>query len=539
MSSARLTAALLLAGALLLGFAQIALLPPWEGFDETAHYSYIQQLAETGRWPRFGDPVSRDIEDYLRAIPSVGYAPWNYPALFAGSDDAIETARRVIKSAPAQERSWNPGEGPNWEAQHPPLYYAAMTPFYWMSRSWSLAHQLFFLRGVSYLLAVCGLWLAAALSAQTRRTADPQAALFSVCLWPVLFPMWFPEMARLGNDSLIVAIAACAIWLMRQITSGQATYRHHVLLGLVIGAGLLTKATFLPFAAAMLVILLVQSYGGRRDVRTFASHLKGLVVSGAVAAMICGWWYLGKLFETGNIVGSNDLAHVATGHGSPGPISEANPDLLAKVPWLFVQTFLWFGTWSNALPPRVLTFALLTTSAVLALGAIGFVWRKGLDAAGWLALLTLAFFLAALAYIAIATAGGTGGATYYLHAFAPVLAPLVAYGLLGLRNMKHGRAALRIVLLFPPGFLMLATAVNAFAYAGCGVRLANSMYYGFASMAYCAANLETVGHHLAVLSFPALSLPLFLAGWAASFAGIIAALRTLARSPQPSITSTR
>ena len=48
----------LLAAALLIGVAQIAELPPFEGFDETAHYSYIEQIAETGTWPCFDCPLS-------------------------------------------------------------------------------------------------------------------------------------------------------------------------------------------------------------------------------------------------------------------------------------------------------------------------------------------------------------------------------------------------------------------------------------------------------------------------------------------------
>ena len=45
---ARLVTGLLLAAVAFLGLAQIAFLPPWEGFDETAHWSYIQELSDTG-----------------------------------------------------------------------------------------------------------------------------------------------------------------------------------------------------------------------------------------------------------------------------------------------------------------------------------------------------------------------------------------------------------------------------------------------------------------------------------------------------------
>jgi hypothetical protein len=40
-------------------------------FAETyvAHFSYIQQMACTATWPRFGDPNSADIEEYLKVAP--------------------------------------------------------------------------------------------------------------------------------------------------------------------------------------------------------------------------------------------------------------------------------------------------------------------------------------------------------------------------------------------------------------------------------------------------------------------------------------
>ena len=62
-------AALLLAS-LLIGLSHVAGLPPFEGIDETAHYSYIEQIAKTGTLPRFGDKLrqdAQDVEDSLKA----------------------------------------------------------------------------------------------------------------------------------------------------------------------------------------------------------------------------------------------------------------------------------------------------------------------------------------------------------------------------------------------------------------------------------------------------------------------------------------
>src|SRR5215472_6170062 len=84
-------ASLLLLGSLLFGFAHIAALPPYEGGDETAHVSYTEQLAETGTWPRFGDPLSAEIEQYEAHAPVTFSRVWTYGAFFNASADIVET----------------------------------------------------------------------------------------------------------------------------------------------------------------------------------------------------------------------------------------------------------------------------------------------------------------------------------------------------------------------------------------------------------------------------------------------------------------
>ena len=39
---------------LFMGLAYLAILPPFEGFDETAHYSSIRQIADTATIPLYG-----------------------------------------------------------------------------------------------------------------------------------------------------------------------------------------------------------------------------------------------------------------------------------------------------------------------------------------------------------------------------------------------------------------------------------------------------------------------------------------------------
>src|SRR5215831_8341323 len=97
LSRPRAIVALLLAASLLLGLAHIALLPPWEGFDETSHYSYIQQVATTGHWTRPGDTISRDLDDYLKVAPANENLPgaWTYHRFFGAGADVVARGRDI------------------------------------------------------------------------------------------------------------------------------------------------------------------------------------------------------------------------------------------------------------------------------------------------------------------------------------------------------------------------------------------------------------------------------------------------------------
>ncbi len=104
-------AIILLAGSLLAGLGFCALLPPFDGFDETLHYSYIQQIAQTGTWPRLNDPVTADVDDFLKVAPSTIElkARWSYPAFFKASADTVHAGAAVIHGERDPARPWCAG----------------------------------------------------------------------------------------------------------------------------------------------------------------------------------------------------------------------------------------------------------------------------------------------------------------------------------------------------------------------------------------------------------------------------------------------
>lgn len=146
----------LLFGALLVGFAQLAMLPPWEGFDDAGHYSYIQQIADKGSRPHYRDRISAEIIDYLKIAPGPQTLNprWTYQDFFAAPRATVEFVRTAAHANRDPNRVWRNGSGANWEAQQPPLYYLLMAPLYSISKGSSLVDQLFLLR--AFLMASPG-----------------------------------------------------------------------------------------------------------------------------------------------------------------------------------------------------------------------------------------------------------------------------------------------------------------------------------------------------------------------------------------------
>ena len=104
--------------------------------------------------------------------------------------------------------------------------------------------------------------------------------MFAVAAWPLIFPMWFPEMGRLGNDSLITVFAALTAVLAWRV-SVDGALRHFLLLGVVLGLALLTKATFLPVTAAILLTLGMQALLPNASDRR--NRIIGVCIAAAVA----------------------------------------------------------------------------------------------------------------------------------------------------------------------------------------------------------------------------------------------------------------
>lgn len=530
----------LLTGSLLIGMAQVAQTPPFEGFDENAHYSYIQQIAETGSGPAFGDPMSAEVEAVGQFIPlteALG-SRWSYNTFFDSPDGRVAAAREQLRQVRDPLRPWTAGRLANWQAQHPPLYYAVMAPAYLATKGWSLLDQLFLLRGLSYLIAWIGLVLAV-MACRRMTSSDSLAGLALVlapALWPVLFPTWFPGMARLGNDSLLVLIAAIAWMLLIRLDARRDAVRNYALLGGVCGLGLLTKVTFLPFVAVTTVYLVYRLWSTSRDGIQARRPVQSLALFLFAVCIVSGWWYVGRAVETGSPLTTEigmqleKAGGLLAGLQKNGSLGDFARGILVVTP----MTFLWSGTWSFVTPALSLFLPMFLLVLILALG----LWLRREDLRrphNLLPLIIFALFCAALiqqALVLMALVGPSVIPGWYLHGLMPVFAIVVGLGLAGAMSVRPLRWFVPVLMLYAPVFLLFGMFGQVLFYAGCPVKRPGLLADGVISFTPCGFTFTTLYDRLAVLSYPAAAFALVVVGWILLIIGTWGAANALRRLGQ-------
>lgn len=292
------------------GAFHAAMLPLWEGFDEYAHMAVIEHWMTEGSLPRPESLVPDEIVRSLQSVPVSKNLLWIEGT--RSYSDNWRPARNVARPGlPALN---------NYEAQQPPLYYWLLCPAAWLARDRPLPERVQLFRMLSVLMASTFIPLTFLL-AHTRM--PPPAALLAAAL-AALLPGLEADVCRIGNDAL--AITLFALFLL------AAADRRYILTGVVLGLGLLTKATFLAAIPALLMIWIWQRAGWRKPLSTLA-----------VAAVIGAWWYIWIHGATGSWSGW--LEAVAR-PGQPPLLLEAT-----HVNWLqaadaVFRSFLWFGDWS-------------------------------------------------------------------------------------------------------------------------------------------------------------------------------------------------
>ena len=503
---------------LLIGVGYIAIMPPFEGFDETAHYASLRQIADTGTIPVLHRSFfPQDIADYRGPVAYSTNAPpydtgLSYAKFFAQPDMVARFVQDYRRPQPHPQ--FVPSAQENWEAQHPPLYYLLLAPVLRLIETAPFVSQIFVLRLLSYLLALAGIFFAMMAIPVSARSIEPRAAVTGFLLYPVMLPMFFPEFARIGNDSLCLLFAGTAAFSLAKVLTQERSVVWPTALGVSLGLGLLSKAFFIPITFGVGVFLLLRLWRSRGDKESRFLQLRSGALSLALAVVIGAGWYLHNYLAYGQFSGDVGAMQIAAEGGIWADLKQHH-SLLAFAHGLAVMivTWVWAGTWSLARMPPLL-YAPLFLLLIITIG--GFLKRLGrtpLSQPEWLPVLLFASLGGGLLYHVIETVaygeGGTGG--WYLHILMPWVAPALGLGAAAVLKETWRRQLFIALVIYALVFQAMAVWAQISLFTGCAIK-GDDKSYVFSGHAFCVDQYATVFDRLAIVGWPWLAVAAFAGG---------------------------
>jgi hypothetical protein len=446
-------------------------MPFWEGFDEPYQFAAVQHVALTGHMPSPKTPLSRQVAGSLYLAP----APWmlrvhalprpvlSYEQYWSLSPEDRAGLRSRLLSLP---KSWDsePSNPPieNYEGQQAPLYYFLAAPAYKTFSNLSLPGQVLGLRLYGLLLASLtlplGYWF-------LERALGNRALAGLTLAIVVAMPELFINICRVSNEPLALLICTLLLLVSVQFVQSERPLLSSLAVGVLLGVALLTKAYFLSFLPAA-ILLLWMKFRGR-----VAQMLSNLVLVCAAVAVVAGPWYWHVHRVSGSWSGQTDDA--ALRHMSRLALLTQ----VVHVNWKsglasILFSHIWFGGWSFL---RLSSWAYLLLLLPVAVAAVGMM----LYVVNWLrsgcrpdVMIAVGFFYvcfwAGLCYHILVTyvhLGVSASTGWYLYCLVFGEAALLLQGLLQIL----GYSRLRWV---PPAIVILLSAVDLY-----GMNLLMLPYY--------------------------------------------------------------
>lgn len=285
--------------------------PMWEGYDEWAHFAYIQHIAEYGTLPGRTDAVSHEVQRSLLLVPLSQSAARVAPGTITYDSfwrlDSEQRRRREDEVRRLSSSTQETGEpsipATQYEAQQPPFYYLMLTPFYLMLKGLCLPAQVLALRILSVVIASSVVFLGYA-TARCVMPSRSQALLVAVLL--ACLPGLYIDVCRIGNESLSIGLTSAVILVSVKACRRRSAVPEWLLLGILMGAALLTKAYTIAFMPLLAVVALIRTV---RHPHMWKQTAAGCGVAHVAAVAIGGWWYWRTLVTTGTLSGEQlDIA---------------------------------------------------------------------------------------------------------------------------------------------------------------------------------------------------------------------------------------
>lgn len=262
---------------------------PFSGHDEVMHYAYLEYVATDGRLPVI--PVIAEWQEAQRINEEYPYdmAPdklWAYCRYTTGDwnvgcDGRTEPVRNIYW--PPEQANYLSG----WvyTANHPPLYYLYLTPFYWLTHGLSIEGQLYAFR-----LATLPFGLLTVLFAYlTVRTLFPRDRFLAMTVpaFVAFQPQISYEAAMLNNDAAAITFTSATIYLLARGLKHGFLIGNVALTGFCFGLAVLSKNTALTVALTI-AFAMVLGLG----LRNWRAWLPRGAIAGGIAGLMVAPWFL-------------------------------------------------------------------------------------------------------------------------------------------------------------------------------------------------------------------------------------------------------
>lgn len=442
-------------------------LPVWEGFDEPAHFCYIQHLVEQKEIPTAPgrgttDYCSTEVELTLQRLPLnqvLAHIPQLetfgfplYQAYWQTHEDAVVADipnDRVLRSTTTQMLDI-------WQGQHPPLPYAILSAAYIAGYDANFYVRFFLLRLFSIATVIFGLWVM--WKALCRAIPEPLPRLIGFAAI-ALHPMFFIHFSRISNEPLTFVLFS-SMWflLVKALTTKQPRWQLWAMLGIVYGLGIISKVFFLSALPALLLVLGIDAVRTYRTAKKSArrammiKQAKGYGIAFVCIAIPAIPWFLYQ-----------QLGFVTPGVGFSQQKNLTTAMLIHEIlyePWLayiveVAKNFMGLFGWSFVRAPREYYWihAILMAAVVYGITRLKGEHRRLVFAAALFPLAVfagMAYYNLRFDYLAI-----TGG--WYFFSLGALLATMVGITAQTLIPAQFQRLALLLMIFFYTSTIVLVT----------------------------------------------------------------------------------
>ena len=513
---------LLFSALFFIGLGYILLVPAFEAFDEPAHYSRIREI-QNSSLSMFNRENYMDqlIIEYTGPIPySSGSPPFSHENTydnFFSKKDLVETYAEKYRDKPT-ERKFQSSTEINWEIQHPPLYYFLFSKVGLFFYKLPLLSQIFFLRLTSYLLSLTGVFLGfMAISNMKNYVSSIKITNMKLgfMIYPLIFPMFFLEFSRIGNDSLCVFLVGTLFFLITRWQVNNCNIIKSTFIGIILSLGLITKALFIPIVASVGIFILLNLRTQNTNTKLLNLYKNSFFVFLPII-FIGGGWYLFRYLMVGDPGLGHESFQLSKQGGLVNGLKE-HFDVLVFARGFIVPTatFLWAGTWSLVRMPFFSYIPLYISGAWILKTYISLAKEYKLDTVTIFSISSLLLMCLGLAWHVIINGAFNGMATspgWYLHILMPLLAPLVGLAYSKIIKNKFNSKLFFSLQIYAFLFQLAAILCHAALFSGFASK-GQYKFFVFDTNLFSLNGLLEAYQNLTIISFPTSSFLSFFLGF--------------------------